>query len=132
MGSLDFDTSGLNEGFERMERAVAAMHVKATDAIALKLLQLSQEEVPIYIGDDHLGGHLQNSGTTDRDGEDAIVGYNTPYAAYQHEGQFKDGTHVIHNHTSDRGKTKYLEDPLKNNLEVFLSYYGQKMKEIFG
>lgn len=147
MGDLDFDMSDFERGTDELVRRIEAQNVKATDVVALKLLQLSQQEVPIYMWENDpqvaimeaagvpvehkTGGHLQNSGTTDRDGEDALVGYNTPYAAYQHEGQMPDGSRIIRHHTSPRGKTKYLEDPLKNNLAVFLEYYGRKMQEVF-
>jgi|SRR5665213_792435 len=94
--------------------------LQAVNDVSTTILALSQIEVP------HDMGTLQNSGSTipatDQDNPVAVVGYNTVYAAYQHEGQRIDGSHVIR-HYQDGRKGKYLEDPIKNNLTVFRNYF---------
>lgn len=82
---------------------------KAIRNIASEVLRLSQFEVP------HNIGTLQNSGFVQDDVDSAIVGYNTVYAARLHENpqfNFRNGR-----------KGKYLEDPIKNNMHHFLSYF---------
>ncbi len=44
----------------------------------------------------------------------AAVSYDTPYAAYQHEGQRADGTYQVKQHSRAGRKTKYLEDPVND------------------
>lgn len=83
-------------------------------AIGDELLRLSTQQVP------HDKGMLQNSSQTEKTGDlEITVGYNTEYAAYQHEGAWPDGTHVIRNHSKQGRKTKYLIDPLMSNMTVF-------------
>lgn len=79
--------------------------------IANEILRLSQLEVP------HDEGTLQDSGTVDQlpGSDDAVVGYNTIYAARLHE-------HPEYRFQKGR-KGKYLEDPIIRNLGVLgLSY----------
>ena len=112
--SLDTD-----EFFDRVDKLVTNVTKRrrpAVVAVANELLRLSQLEVP------HDEGTLQNSGHTERDGDDALVGYNTPYAARLHENpqyRFKKGR-----------KGKYLEKPLKMNLNVFLKVLDDEMGEV--
>lgn len=80
------------------------------DKAARQLLVLSRREVPFR------DSNLQKSGFTDRDEDGAFVAYNEEYAAYQHEGVRADGTFVVRNYNAGR-KKKYLEDPLKQNLD---------------
>ena len=50
----------------------------------------------------------------------ASVIFNTPYAAYQHEGQRPDGSHVIRRWTMTESGTKFLEAKLlAHSLEYF-------------
>jgi hypothetical protein len=51
------------------------------------------------------GGFLRSTGTVEPAGDDAFqIGYNTPYAARQHED-------LTYRHTRPGAKAKYLEDP---------------------
>lgn len=93
--------------------------MQGVNDVANEIMRLSQIEVPIK---DSL---LSQSGVvypaTNPDSPEAIVGYNKEYAAYQHEGHWEDGSHIITHHTNPRSKTKYLEDPIRNNLELFMA-----------
>ena len=100
------DTSDLNRGIGELLAKLPELQRQATNDIAHEILRLSQFEVP------HNIGTLQNSGGVDPEGDGAIVGYNTVYAARLHE-------HPEYHFQKGR-KGKYLEDPLKNNLSVFL------------
>lgn len=80
------------------------------DKAASQLLVLSRREVPFR------DSNLQKSGFSDRDKDGAFVAYTEKYAAYQHEGVRADGTYVVRNYNGGR-KKKYLEDPLKQNMD---------------
>lgn len=91
---------------------------KGVAMIADEVLRLSQYEVP------HDTGLLQNSGHTEHAGQnEEIVGYNKVYAARLHE-------HPEYRFQKGR-KGKYLEDPIKRNLNVFQKFMEDLMKEAF-
>lgn len=111
---MDFD-----EFLERSEELVTRVtkrRKEAVEAVANELLRLSQLEVP------HDVGTLQNSGHTEPERDDMLVGYNTPYAARLHENpqfRFQKGR-----------KGKYLEDPMKKNLRLFRDVLDNEMGEV--
>lgn len=86
-----------------------------------QLLVLSRRQVPF------MEGGLQRSGFADDDAEGYFVAYNEEYAAYQHEGMRADGTHVVRNWNNGR-KSKYLEDPMKENIREWLKMAGGAMQ----
>lgn len=122
MAGINFDTSGLDRGIENLRRQIGGASSKAVKDVATEILRLSQFEVP------HDKGLLQNSGMVEDVTEGvSIVGYNKEYASYQHEGRRADGSHVVVNYGKGR-KGKYLEDPIKNNLNVFSRVLGHSLK----
>lgn len=118
---ITFDDSDFLEKIQELNDSADNKIDAANRDIALTILLVSHDEVPILIGD------LQNSGQVDHGTEENeyIVGYNKVYAAYQHEGHFPDGTHIIKHHTNPRAKTKFLEDPIAHNLPLFLTFYSK-------
>jgi hypothetical protein len=56
----------------------------------------------------------------------AKVGFNTPYAAYLHEGMRKDGSHVVKNWSEQGSGAKFLE----TKLIMFRDRYGRIMVEV--
>ena len=118
MAGITWDDSSFQEGVRLLQAKINAGAKKAVSDIAAEVLRLSQMEVP------HDVGTLQNSGAVEpgTDEFEQIVGYNTVYAAYQHEGHRADGSHVITHYQGGR-KGKYLEDPIRNNLDTFKSYF---------
>jgi hypothetical protein len=122
MAHVVFDTKQTDQKLESFGREIFGATTKAIQDAANEILRLSQHEVP------HDKGLLQNSGVVEPvDKETVAVGYNKEYAAYQHEGKRKDGSHVIQNYQKGR-KGKYLEDPIKNNLDTLLEVVGRSMK----
>lgn len=77
----------------------------AMSEVGDELLRLSEKEVPLD------EGTLANTGVSQPEGKDHVVGFNTPYAARLHE-------HPEYNFRNGR-KGKYLEDPIKHNLKAF-------------
>lgn len=74
-----------------------------------QLLTLSRREVPFDQSD------LSKSGQADKDNVGYYTAYTKEYSAYQHEGMRADGSRIIRKYQNGR-KSKYLEDPLKQNL----------------
>ena len=64
----------------------------------------------------------------------AVIGFNSPYAAYQHEGVRADGSHPVRQYTSSGSGRKFLETPLFTNAERYFvvmgTEYQQRMKEL--
>jgi hypothetical protein len=88
-----------------------------------ELLRLSRQIVPFGIRRGkkrYSPGRLSQSGFFKREGKYWITGYNTDYAMYQHEGMRKDGSRVVRNWSNGR-KSKYLENPLKENISTWNS-----------
>lgn len=111
---VNFDDSDLQRGLSNLDRQVDKWWKDAREQMADTLLLISRMEVP------HDKGTLQTTGHVFYDApEDAMcVAYNTPYAAYVHEGFRRDGSHKIINFQKGR-KKKYLEDPLKLNINTW-------------
>lgn len=81
---------------------------------------------PASVGDDELSSTVIH----------VSVGYNTPYAAYQHEGVREDGTHQVTNqvaskdpkasaeerkgYTDEFSGAKFLEKPLFENADDYI------------
>lgn len=121
MGDID-DT----EFQARLLALAAHIQVKKMDAlrkVGNEVLRLSEIEVPFKTG------HLQNTGSVHEGDDEVIVGYNTQYAAYVHEGKRADGTHVIKNYSNGR-KGHYLRDPIQHNLQVFRVFLSKEMSKL--
>lgn len=56
--------------------------------------------------------------------------FNKEYAAYQHEGQRRDGTHKIRRHSKPDKKTHYLKDPAELIVGRAESYLRAAAKRI--
>lgn len=84
--------------------------------VADEILRLSALQVPLDTG------ALQNSGRVDLYPTHRYVevGYHTPYASRLHE-------HPEYNFQNGR-KGKYLEDPIKNNLERLNTIVGKTLQ----
>lgn len=72
-------------------------------------------------------GDLNRPGTLE-----ALVGFNTPYAAYQHEGMRKDGTHVVRNYSEPSSGVKFLENKLNANRDKYLAILNGEIRKATG
>ena len=122
MANVIWNTADFFSKMGNLDRKATKGAKNAIQAVAEDLLAKSQNEVPL---DQAI---LQNSGHTEHKKDESAVVYggaSAPYAIYQHEGARKDGSHVIRNHSISGRKTKFLEDPIKNNMAHWLKVYGQ-------
>ncbi len=88
-----------------LQQGLDGMVDKAAMDVGFEILRLSQIEVP------HDEGTLQNSGVVEEVAGDVVISYHAPYAARLHEHP---------EYTFQKGrKGKYLEDPVRENLDVF-------------
>lgn len=111
---VTLETKELNARLSELANISSEWEMKASSELAEEILRLSQFEVP------HDTGQLQNTGATEPEPGGYIVGYNKVYAARLHE-------HPEYNFQKGR-KGKYLEDPIKNNMHVFLEFVGNIIK----
>lgn len=97
-----------------------------------ELLRLSRAVVPFGIKKSakskYRPGRLSQSGFFRREGQYWITGYDTKYAMYQHEGMRKDGTRVVRKWSNGR-KSKFLENPLKENLRQWNSVASKVLQD---
>lgn len=59
----------------------------------------------------------------------ASVGFNTPYAAYQHEGERQDGSHKVENYKHSGTGAKFLEKPLFENAKDYMGVVSREIRK---
>lgn len=62
----------------------------------------------------------------------AVVGFNTPYAAYQHEGERRDGTRKVQNYSHSGTGAKFLERKMAENFDDYQAIVGREIQEVIG
>lgn len=139
--NFQIDTSRFRAGIQRLvNQALPEQIVRGLFAAGTELLQDAREDIPRVPKKE---GTLSASGsvTVLRPGEVselaetttpgryvAIVGFNTPYAAYLHEGMRQDGSHVVMNWTLEGSGPKYLETPLLANRDRYIQIIVDAIK----
>lgn len=117
--SITLDFSDMVRHLPGLEATIEKAKRNGLKKISDEILRLSQREVP------HDTGALQNSGfVNDNDPDIVEVGYNKVYAARLHE-------HPEYHFQGGR-KGKYLEDPIKNNLAIFINFFKDSIKAVIG
>ena len=100
--------------------------------MATDILRLSKEQVPVgrpKATGGKGGGHLKASGILSRvENLKYRINYNKEYAAYQHRGMRRDGTHVVRNYSYPGSKAKYLSDPAESIWNKRKSYVSRYLK----
>lgn len=115
--AIKFDASSFFNRAKQISTKINQTAHNAVNAVADETLRLSQFQVP------HDTGLLQNSGHVEpgRSELEAVVGYNKVYAARLHE-------HPEYHFQKGR-KGKYLEDPIKSNIDIFRNYIIKAVQE---
>ena len=112
--SITWDISDFLDKTEQVADDIKDIVSEAVGKAGDELLRLSSLEVP------HDTGALQASGNVSKDELEATVSYDTPYAVRLHE-------HPEYRFQKGR-KGKYLEDPLKNNINRFNQVIADSVK----
>ena len=125
----------MEDGLREYERRCMAAANRGVAKAALRLLDDAINETPGTPVDE---GTLRGSGSAHVDGQKvfgsivASVGFNTPYAAVMHEGEWKSGPLAgvkIQNYNDPGTGEKFLERPMSENRDTYL---GIVAKEIGG
>ena len=104
---------------DRINKAIE----NSLDEQAELLISYAKKEVPKKNND------LMNSVEKEKITDDTIrVSFNEPYAAYQHEGKRKDGTHIVRRYTTPGTKKFYIKEPLNTNSGKFASIIVKNFK----
>lgn len=111
---ITIDDKDFQQKSSKFEVQVNKEAKQATEDVGWEILRLGERIVP------HDKGLLQNSGNVEPVRDGAIVGYNKVYAARLHE-------HPEYRFQKGR-KGKWMEITIKNNLDNFLRYLGEKIK----
>ena len=76
-----------------------------------------------------VGGTLRQSGKiVKQEPGHYKVGFNMPYATYQHEGQRKDGSHIVRNYSEAGAGKKFLTKKIQMNRNVYLKKMANFIK----
>lgn len=86
-----------------------------------KILQLSDPKVPL------IEGILNSSGTKIKERHKVLVGYNSEYAAYQHQGIRKDGSRKIINRPGG-GESFFLTKTIDENRNQLIAFTNERIK----
>jgi hypothetical protein len=153
--SMDMD---MIRGFERLLRHTASGVERGLALAGSRILQDSILEIPAVpleegtlkgSGSVHVNGKFVEKSAsvggnptpnTDqimseiklRDTMSALVGFNTPYAAYQHEEERQDGTHKVTNYTHSGSGGKFLEKKLFGNASRYLEIVARTLRRELG
>jgi hypothetical protein len=58
----------------------------------------------------------------------ATIGFNTPYAAYQHEGHRADGSHPVTQYKEPSAGPKFLENKLNGNRDDYMAIVAAEIR----
>lgn len=136
MNAITFDITEFMKKMTTAEKFSREAALRGVDLAMNDLLKDSQSLIPTVPMDT---GHLRSTGASSAQKEagdsETIVGqvtYNTPYAAYQHEGVRADGSHVVRNYTTPGSGKKYLETPLYTNAPKYAARVAKTIKAWLG
>lgn len=141
--SIELNISPLILGLQRLEkRQMASARIGMEDAVKALLDDCLNEQPSVPLRDGALrssgsayvdGKHVAGGGTpvADVPKPDMIQGtviFDGPYAAYQHEGMRRDGTHVVKNYTTPGTGAKYIEAKLHGHPQKYIQIVAESIK----
>jgi hypothetical protein len=123
MLKYSFDLSDFNNYMGKLNRETERAVSKALDDVVETVYNLARPNVP------HDTGDLLDSWTVEIRSElEILVGFDTEYAMYQHQGRRQDGTHIIRNRPAG-GKSFFLKKAIDENQDLILNeIYTQTQK----
>lgn len=112
---------------QKIETRVQRAAEMAIDEQANELLSKAKTEVP------RKTGALKNSAKKESINKSIFektkrISFNKIYAAYQHEGQRKDGTRIVKNYTTPGTKKFYIKDTLEKSSGKWVSIVVKNFK----
>lgn len=92
---------------------------KALQELGEKIGQITEDKVPVD------EGILKSTFTVQKVNGEWVCGYNTDYAAYQHQGMEADGSRVKVNFPGG-GETFFLSGPVEANKSQLLEFLQER------
>jgi hypothetical protein len=115
--------TGLDEAYRNLGKLTAKnIYSNAIQDTAEKILELAEPKVP------HEEGILESSKTIIKQNGDVLVGYNSEYASYQHQGVRKDGTRIIVNRPAG-GESFFLTQTVQQNQNQLVEFTKERIKK---
>lgn len=136
--AIFLETADFEAAFKELVRSVAhdvAGH--GLTAAAHDLLAQADDEAPqtpYLTGDLRSQRQVEEPTITDYD-VSVVAGYNSKYATYQHEGERKDGSHVIKEWTTTQVPqpgAKFLEKKMAGNAKRFMAICADAIRRKLG
>jgi hypothetical protein len=93
--------------------AVKKIVLNTLEDVGNELLRRADLRVP------HKEGILKDSGIVIKESDAVLVGYDSEYASYQHQGVRQDGTRIIKNRPGG-GETFWLKNTADENLDELM------------
>ncbi len=132
------ETAQFEKNFEALVREVS--HEIAAEGLysaGQALLNAADDEIPQT---PQLTGDLRASRLVQKpeisQGRISVdAGYNSEYAAYQHEGERKDGSHKVKEYTTDivpNPGAKFLEKKMVSNAARFMAITADRIRKKLG
>ena len=113
------------KNFEKIEKKAAKnAYEKAVKDVAEKIGELSSDKVPVD------EGILKSTFTVQKLNGKWFCGYNTEYAAYQHEGKDSNGDRIIVNRPGG-GQSKFLTGPIQKNQKQLFELFQERFSVYF-
>lgn len=76
-----------------------------------------------------VGGTLRESGQQETNADGSVtLGFNTPYATYQHEGKRQDGSREIKHWTEPGSGKKFVSEKIEKYKDRYLEEMGKFIK----
>lgn len=123
MANVKLDTKSFDKQREAWLRGIKKHGKWSVQEVGDEILRISINGFPGNPQVPHDQGILQSSATREPAGEEAVyIGFNTEYAARLHE-------HPEYKFQKNR-KGKYLEDPIKDNINYLGRFFADKVKTI--
>jgi phage gpG-like protein len=112
----------LNNVSKLEQKTLKIAKYEALEDLGNKIGEISQDSVPLD------EGTLRRSFTVQKQNGKTVAGYNTEYAAYQHQGKRKDGSHITSKYTKSGVGPFFLSNPIQKNKQNLLKYLQQRIK----
>lgn len=105
---------------QAMEKAaVGRAYDKAIQDVGEKIGEVTESGVPVD------KGQLKQAFVVTKVGGEWVVGYNTQYAAYQHQGRRKNGSRIVRNRPGG-GRTYFLTLAIQENSTALLNFFKER------
>jgi hypothetical protein len=116
--------TGIADALSMLNNIAPPKIVKKTlKSVGEKILDLSEPKLPVK------DGILKSTGTVIENGNHILVGYNSEYAAYQHEGRRQDGSRIIKLRPGG-GESFFLSSTVEQNMTQLVEFAQEQVEKL--